>query len=173
MKDNGFNIEELDDERTLTGELVQDCDRNTPFSDEVIPLPVLEYLGEFKALIDACGEVSYFFNMKKFVTAGVNKAKIVAAAYQHDLRYYENQLNEWRAKAERSYAVLGFYAPQFGYEMPERKVFLNMLALSIERRKAYKDYLRTCLKHMATLSPVEMEKKYQKRLEKRISKING
>ena len=47
---------------------------------------VLEYLGNFKALIDACGSISYYNNMKNFINAGSNKVKIVASAYQHDKR---------------------------------------------------------------------------------------
>ena len=68
MKDDGFRFEEADDERTWGDGLVPDCEK-VEASKQVEPsLPVLEYSGEFKALIDACGQVSYFYNMKRFVS---------------------------------------------------------------------------------------------------------
>lgn len=133
-------------------------------------LPVLEYLGEFKALIDACGKVSYYFNMKKFVAAEVNKAKKIASAYEHDLAYYKDQCNEWKVKAERSYEVLKLHAAKFGYEMPAKKDYLNSLTISKDRRAAYKGYLATCLKNRKTLSPAELERKFQNLLKKRLKR---
>jgi len=132
--------------------------------------PVLEYLGEFKACIDACGQVSYYWNMKNFVVADVNKAKIVASAYQHDLRYYEDQLREWLEKARRSYSVLKLHAEKFGYNMPKAKEFLNGLTLSKDRRKAFKGYLETYLKKREAPSPAELEEKFQLLLEKRLKR---
>ena len=169
MKDDGFRFEESDDERTWGDGLVPDCEKVEASKS----LPVLEYLAEFKALIDACGQVSYFYNMKKFVGAGVNKAKSIASAYQHDLRYYEDQLAEWRVKAERSFAILNLHAGCFNYEMPKKKAFLNALALYKERRVAYKGYLSTCLKYGRTISPDELEVKYQKRLKRRSEKAGN
>lgn len=175
-KDNDFDdfsIEEKDDPRTWTDELVQDCekDEKVPFENDPMPLPILEYLAEFKALIDACGHVSYFFNMKKFVKANVNKAKAVASAYHHDLRYYQDQLNEWRTKARRSYSVLSIHAGKLGYEMPVEIDWLNQLAFSEDRRSAYKGYLNTCLKNFKIISPKEMEEKFQQRLLKRLKRL--
>ncbi len=165
-----YSFEEADDERTWDGSLVPDCER---YEEEVANMPVLEYLGEFKALIDACGQVSYFFNMKKFVSAGVNKAKSIASAYHHDLRYYDDQLNEWREKAKRSYAILSLHASGFGYTMPEvRNDFLNSMTVSKDRREAYKYYLDSCLKNNRTLPIQEMEAKYQRRLRKRLKRAN-
>ena len=175
VENNDFCFEERDDERTQTGELVSDCEKAvevvTPDYEEAIEvLPVLEYLGEFKALIDACGFVSYYFNMKKFVPAGVSKAKIVASAYQHDLRYYNDQYREWKAKAERSFGLLSFHAARFGYEMPPKREFLLKLTMFKDRREAYKGYIGTCLHNNRTLSPAEMEKKYANRVFKRLKK---
>ena len=59
------------------------------------------------------------------------------------------------------------------YEMPEKKAFLNALALYKERRGAYKGYLSTCLKHGRTLSPDELEIKYQRRLKRRSEKAGN
>ena len=172
MRNEDFSIEEIDDPRTFTGELVPDCEKSDelPFEESANSVTVLEYLGEFKALIDACGQVSYFFNMKKFVKAGVNKAKSIASAYHHDLRYYNDQLAEWKVKAERSFAIVTLHALKLGYRMPEKKHFLNLLTLYETRRKAYKDYLSTCLKNQRPLSPNELEAKYQKRLQKALEK---
>ncbi len=167
MKD-GFSIEERDDERTISGELTPDCEK--PF-EESVDLPIIEYIGEFKALIDACGQVSYFFNMRNFVSAGVNKAKVVASAYHHDLRYYQDQLDEWRAKARRSFAVLCLHAKKFGFSMPSSENgYLNMLAVSKDRRDSYKGYLTTCLKNSKALSFAELEVKFQVRLKKALNK---
>lgn len=169
-----FAVEENDDARTWTDELIFDCHNDgeggMPFKNDKPPMPILEYLAEFKALIDACGKVSYFFNMKKFVKANVNKAKAVASAYNHDLRYYQDQLNEWLVKARRSYAILGLHAAKFGYEMPAENYWLNQMTVSEDRRSAYKGYLQTCLKNKKTLSPTEMEAKFQQRLQKRLKK---
>lgn len=167
IKKDDFSFEERDDERTTTGELVPDCEK--PFETVEIS-PVLEYLGEFKALIDACGQVSYFMNMENLVKADVNKAKIIASAYQHDLEYYKEQFKEWKEKAKRSFIVLSMHAGKLGYKLPNEKDFLNGLTLMKDRRDAYKDYLSTCLKHEKTLSPFEMEKKFQLRLKKRLKK---
>lgn len=162
MKDD-YRIEEADDERT--DGLVPDCDSSnkneSPFRS------VLEYLGEFRALIDACGQVSYYYNMEMFVKAGAKKAKVVASAYHHDLDYYRDQLTEWKVKAERSFAVLSLHAAKFGYKMPSKKSFLNGLTLSKDRRNAYKDYLAVCVKNNKTLSPIELEVKFQRRLRRR------
>lgn len=170
---NDYSIEERDDRRTWDDGLVQDCEKAVFFEEEVPNSPVLEYLGEFKALIDACGKVSYYFNMKKFVSAGVNKAKNIASAYHHDLKYYNDQLNEWREKAKRSYAILSLHVDRFGYKMPKAKNdFLNSLTVSKDRREAYKDYLDSCLKNNRTLSIQEMETKFQQRLQKRLKKAS-
>ena len=133
-------------------------------------LPILEYLGEFKALIDACGNISYFNNLRDFTAAGINKAKIVASAYSHDFAYYDEQSREWGVKANRSYAVLKYHAEKFDYEMPEESDLLRGLVFSKDRRDAYKGYLNTCLKNEKTLSPAELEAKFQARLRKRLEK---
>ncbi|MBR3228664.1 hypothetical protein IKF67_00270 [Candidatus Saccharibacteria bacterium] len=169
MREDDFSFEEQDDDRTWGDELIPDCEREETVEEEVVP-PVLEYLGELKAMIDACGQVSYYYNMRNFIRAEVNKAKVVASAYNHDLLYYKVMYKEWEAKARRSYSILGLHAAKFGYKMPPENDFLNSLALSKDRREAYKDYLVTCLKNEKTLSPAEMEKKFQKRLQRRLKK---
>ena len=174
IDDDGWRFEENDDERTWGNELTPDCeevpfDNELPFPEQEIS-PVLEYVAEFKALIDACGCVSYYFNMKKYVAAEVSKAKIVAAAYSHDLRYYEDQLSEWKVKADIAFGALAVQAARLGYTMPKKKLFLNMLALYKDRREAYKGYLQTCLKKDQALSPIGLELKYQKLLRKRMKK---
>lgn len=172
-----YRIEESDDPRTWGDELVSDCEakeqqpKEEPKEEGIVS--ILEYLGELKNLIDACGNVSYFWNMKRYVKADVNKAKIIAAAYQRNLRYYEDQCNEWRVKAERSFIVLKALAEKFGYEKPDRKDFLNKLTLYKDRRDAYKVYLRTCLKNKTPISFEELEDKYEKRLLKRTNGTNG
>jgi hypothetical protein len=175
MIDNGYNIHEHDDPRTWDNSLVPDCEKVLEQSEEFFgndeKLPVLEYIGEFKNLIDSCGQVSYFWNMRDFVKHGtVNKAKIVASAYNHDVHYYDEQLANWRIKARRSYSILNLHAVKFGYSVPEETTFLNDLTLSGDRRKAYKDYLGTCLKNYTTLSPQDLERKFQRRLKKRFKK---
>lgn len=170
LRDKDFCIEEQDDKRTWGDELVPDCEKGSEasFGEDTELLPVLEYLGEFKALIDACGNASYYFNMKKFVKADVNKAKRIASYYNHDLKYYDDQLKEWRVKAERSYLILDQLASRFNYAMPEKKAFLNSLALSYDRRKAYKDYLLVAQRNLKTISPSELEAKFQKRILRRM-----
>lgn len=169
-----YRIEESDDLRTRGNELSSDCEakeqqpREEPKEEGTVS--ILEYLGELKNLIDACGNVSYFWNMKRFMAANVNKAKMIAAAYQHDLCYYEDQCNEWRVKAERSFIILKALAEKFGYERPNRKDLLNKLTLHKDRRDAYKTYLQTCLKNNIPISFEELEEKYEKRILKRANK---
>lgn len=167
-----YRIEELDDERTLYGNLVQDCERDETVENELDLAfsPILEYVAEFIAVIDACGMVSYFMNMKRCVEQNVSKAKDVAAAYQHDLRYYTKQYNDWRFKARRSFNALVFQAQQLGYEMPDQNDLLNGLTLYEGRRDCYKYYLNSYLKKNATFSPMELEKKYHNRLKKRLKR---
>lgn len=166
MRDDGFSYEELDDERTINGELAQDC--NSVSASEEIGPSAIEYVAQFKALIDACGQVSYYFNMRKYLAAEVNKVKIIASAYQHDLAYYNDQLNDWKTKAEIAFGALAFQANRLGYSLPEKKSYLNMLTLYKDRRDAYKDYLRTCLKNGELRSPARLESDFQKRLKKRL-----
>lgn len=166
MRDDGFSYEELDDERTINGELVPDCD-STSVPEEVSP-SIIEYVAQYKALIDACGQVSYYFNMRKYLAAEVNKVKIIASAYQHDLAYYNDQLKDWKAKAEIAFGALAFQADRLGYSLPEKKSYLNMLTLYKDRRDAYKDYLRTSLKNGKPRSPAKLELDFQKRLKKRL-----
>jgi hypothetical protein len=167
IKDDGFRFEETDDPRTFSGSLVPDCE-NT--QDAGSNLPVLEYISEFRALIDACGQVSYFYHMRLFVAAELKKAKEIASEYNHSFRYYDEQLKDWRAKATKKFVVLKFHGNRLGYSFPEQKSFLNELALSKDRRDAYKGYLNTCLKKQKTFSPDELENKFQKRLKKRLGK---
>jgi len=131
----------------------------------------LEYLAQFGDLINACGQVSYFLNMKKCLDAQVRKAINVAASYNHDKRYYAEQLDEWRWKAKRSLGILKFKAQKAGVEFDISKFgddngFLNMPAISKDRRKNYKGYLD----RSHTLSPVELEARYQKLLQKRMKR---
>ncbi|MBP5647963.1 hypothetical protein J6X04_01580 [Candidatus Saccharibacteria bacterium] len=168
MRNKEYGFEEADDERTWSDELIPDCEREDLQDESNIDLPVLEYVAEFLAMIDACGQVSYYFNMRKFVAANVTKAKNVAAAYQHDLRYYREQLGDWKAKAERSYGILGLKAEKLGYKMPEKRDILNALALHKDRRECYKYYLNNYLEKNKTFSPEELEQKYALRLKKRM-----
>lgn len=170
MSDN-YRIEEKDDPRTWGDELSPDCEEKEPeIPQEEWDVTVLEYLGELKYLIDACGNVSYFWNMKNFTKAGVNKAKMIATAYQHDVRYYDEHLREWRVKAKRSFVVLKTLAGKLGYDMPGQRVLLNDLTLSKDKRDAYKAYLRTCEKNHVSISFDELEAKYRKRILKRSKK---
>lgn len=132
--------------------------------------PVLEYLAEFKALIDACGQISYFNNMRDFKAAGVLKASIVASAYSHPYAYYDDQSREWGVKASRSYAVLKYQAEKLGFEIPAEDDLLKMLTYKKDRREAYTGYLNTCLKNDKAWSPAELEEKFQNRLKKRMKK---
>ena len=120
MRDDGFRFEERDDERTWNGELKPDCEREILPQQQLWTLSEIEYLTEFKSVIDACGQVSYFMNMEKFFRAEVNKVKNVAAAYQHNLWYYRDQYNEWRVKAERAYMILQTKANDLGIELPAK-----------------------------------------------------
>lgn len=164
MKEEDFRFDEADDPRTWGEELVPDCEKNKN-------LPVLEYLSGFRALINACGQVSYFYNMRLSVAVGVNKAaRVIAPAYHHNFRYYDDKLKDWRAKAKKSFIILEFHGKKLGYYFSEQTSFLNSLALSKDRREAYKGYLDTCFKQHKALSPNEMEEKFQKRLQKRLNK---
>ena len=178
---NGYSFEETDDSRTSSGELVPDCEKiEGPSDDEdileteadkVLPdLLLIEYVAEFRSLIDACGQTSYYWNMKQFVAERVKKAEDIAAAYQHDARYYTEQYREWAAKAKRSYKILGMHAARLAYKMPEIKGMLNSLTLYKDRRECYRYHLDNCLKRGAALSPEELEKKYEARIAKRKQK---
>ena len=170
MRDDGFRIEEVDDERTIDDTLIPDCEA-VPFTDEnELSLPVLEYVAEFKALIDACGWVSYYYNMKRFLAANANKAKIVASSYNHDLRYYNDQLNTWREKARRSFDVMSLHAKKFGFIVPNKNDFLNSLTLYKTRRDCYKYYIGRCLKTESIMSPKQLEQKFAERLNKRLKR---
>ena len=168
MRDDGFCYEESDDERTFGDELIPDCEREY-FQDEAVPdFTILEYVAEFHSVIDACGQVSYYMRMKRNVAENVAKAKIVAAAYQHDLRYYTDQYNEWHAKAEGAFGALSFQAEKLGFEMPLRKNLLNALTLYKDRRKCYKYYLDSRLEKNVAFSPRQLEQEYQKMVRKRL-----
>ncbi len=178
FKNNGYSFEETDDSRTFSSELIPDCEKVNGLPDDndileaeadkvLSDLLPLEYVAEFRSLIDACGQTSYYWNMKQFVVERVKKAEDIAAAYQHDAGYYNEQYREWAAKAKRSYKILGLHAARLAYKMPEMREMLNELTLYKDRRECYRYYLDSCLKTGATLSPEELEKKYAARIEKR------
>ena len=171
MKDDGYRFEEMDDPRTIGDVLTPDCERGNslPFGEEVC-LPVFEYLNEFKTLIRCCGKVAYNHNMIRDIKDGVSKAIEVSSKYHHDLSYYEKQKAKWKGKTERSYAILSFYAGRFGFDVPEKRYFLNVLTLSKDRRKAYNGYLDTCLDNKKAISPTKLEYKYYQLLEKRMGR---
>ena len=181
IKNDDFSFEEKDDPRTSTGELIPDCEKveESPVgddileaqADEILPdLMLLEYVAEFRALINACGWVSYYMNMKNGCIGNVSKIKLVAAAYEHDAKYYTEQYDEWRYKAEQSYVVLSLHAGKLGYSMPNKSDFLNGLTFYKKRRECYKYYLEEYLPKGETFSPAELEKKYNDRLKKQLKR---
>jgi len=172
FEDNGYSFEEQDDPRTWDDSVENRQAQEDSTSGSVwIETQKSEYIAEFASLIYAAGQLSYYHSMLRNVKNDVKKVKTIAAAYNRDLQYYGEQLQEWRAKADRCFKVLAECAKNldisFNYE---EKFFINELALHIDRREAYKDYLVTAQKHNTPISPEDLEKKYQNRLRKRANK---
>ncbi|MBR2658385.1 hypothetical protein IKD57_00610 [Candidatus Saccharibacteria bacterium] len=168
-----WKIEESDDERTLSdsNEITEDCNvKKKEVENENFGLPVMEYLSALAKFVDTCGQLSYFWNMKNNMSAKVDKVLNIADEYNHTNDYYNKQHAEWKAKAEKAYIKLEFFASIIGYEMPEQKKYINLMALSKDRRECYRYYLERCLKNKETLPPDEFEKLFERRLSKRLNK---
>lgn len=184
--DVDYDIEEADDERTIMSNIIKYAEKVTYkrelTAEEIAELEeratrMIPYYGDLKAIIDACGKVSYYWNMKHGVKSNVQQMKIIASAYQHDAKYYQKMLNEWRWKARRSLATFKIRANALGLKVnPESEYekavewdnnFLNQLAISDDRRKCYKEYIFSYSLKAETLSVEELEKFYQRRLTRR------
>lgn len=184
--DADYDIEEADDERTIMSHIVRYAETVTKkreLTDEEIAeleekaVKMIPYYGDLKAVIDACGMVSYYWNMKHGVKSNVQQMKIIASAYQHDAKYYQKMLDEWRWKAKRSLATLKIRANALGITVnPEKEYqkalewdnnFLNQLAVSEDRRRCYKEYIFSYSLKAQALSVDELEKFYQRRLIRR------
>jgi hypothetical protein len=172
VENNGYSFEEQDDPRTWDDSLEAQVARDDSVSESVwLETKKSEYIAEFGLLIYAAGQLSYHHSMLRNVKNDVKKVKTIAAAYDRDLEYYREQLQEWRAKADKSFKILAECAKNLGIQFDyEEKFFINELALHIDRRTAYKDYLRTAQKRNTPISPEDLEIKYQNRLKKRQQK---
>ena len=169
--DDEYRFEERDDERTFGEGLISDLEAAEQDKLEKAEAWLKEYISEFYQLINSCGQVSYYSNMRHFVQEEQHKAKLVAASYEHDLAYYKEQEISWVAKARRGLAVLKFKASLVGYDFEEEdNTFLNNLALSKDRRESYKYYLAHFKKNGKIYSPDELEYKYIQRIMKRKKK---
>ena len=165
---DGYKFEERDDERTLTSELVPDCDAF--YVEATKENCILEYMSQFKMLIEACGKVGYFWNMERCLSPKISKVEVSASTANHT-KDFKKQRIEWVNKANIAYAALSIHARRLGIDMPEdEKAFLNALAISKDRRKCYTSYLNNRIEKNLTLSPDELEGFFQKRLEKRLKK---
>lgn len=130
---------------------------------------ILDYWSELKTLVDACGQTSHYWHMWHGVKEGVPKMKIVSENYKRNIGYYHDQYKEWKYKASTSLSRLKMKAaPLFKVciDISDRD-FLNMLTLDKGRRDAYKCYMRTYVRKCEPHPVTTLEKKYQKRLEKR------
>lgn len=184
--DGDYDIEEADDERTIMSQIIRYAETVT-YKRELAPEEITEleeratkmipYYADLKAIIDASGMVSYYWNMKHGIKGNVQQMKIIASAYQHDASYYQKMLDEWRWKARRSLATFKVKANVLGVPVnPEKEYqrgiewdngFLNQLAISEDRRKCYKDYIFSYSLKAEVLSVDELEKFYQRRLTRR------
>ncbi len=130
-----------------------------------------EYIVEFRAVIEACGNVGYHFKMLENLKNNNPKAQAVATAYQRSPAYYQVELKYYVNQAREAFKRLGLQATRFGFNMPDENSYLNGLALYEDRRDCYKYYLKNhCEKKGKILSPFELESKYQLRLRKREKK---
>lgn len=187
--DEEYDIEEADDERTIMSQIIEYAETVTYkrklAAEEVAELEkkatrIFSYYGDLKAIIDACGKVSYYWNMKHGLKGNVQQMKMIASAYQHDLKYYEKMLNEWRWKAKRALATFKIQAHALNITVnPESEFkkalewddqFLRQLAISDDRRKCYKDYIASYALKVEVLSVEKLEELYQDRLTRRAKK---
>ena len=66
MQGNNYNIEERDDERTVTGELIQDCSKAF-VKEEEFDTSGSDYVKVFRQMIDACGKIAYNRGFKTYL----------------------------------------------------------------------------------------------------------
>ena len=183
--DPDFSFEELDDERTFQvfdDESEEDAEsepkmaERKPVEPKEKPKPkmpynsqVLNYYSELKTLIDACGQTAHYWHMWKGLEEGVPKMQMISGNYRRTISYYKGQYKDWKYKAQSSLAALKVKAaPLFkvGLGIADKDL-LNMLTLEIDRRNAYKQYIKTLYKKCKPLSVMDLEKKYQERLLRR------
>lgn len=138
-------------------------------NDSVTNNTVVEYLGNFKSLLDACGQIACYANKRRFLKVGVNNRRFTVSSNRSCRDYYGEKRDEWHKKAEEAYDDFCVNAGELGYEVPDKEKYLDGMLSSKERRDAYKCYLNTCIKNNKALSPEEMEKKFQHRMQRHLS----
>ena len=137
--------------------------------DKNLEVKIYIYYEEFRRLISACGWVSYYWNMQNGIQGKVSKVQHIAEYYDHNERYYSEQLNEWRFKAERSFEILVNDGKAIGVDNSDivKKDFLNSLVYDADRRSSYKRYIDTRMKRHEALNIQEIENLYLNKVRKR------
>ena len=180
-----YNFEELDDPRTWQPNcLIPDWDAKA--EEEVGELVLVSGLAHsdrtpetdefwvgFERLLDACGQVAYYWHMVQNVgKAPHNQAKNIAEKYNRSLRYYREQREAWVFEARRALSVWQLQAYENGIEFhfdDNGKVFLNSM-LDSDRRDCARDTVKYAKPKGVLLNPDEIEDRFKKRLERRRAK---
>ena len=185
---NDYAFEERDDERTWDESLVPDCEKKVEKEVEKkkkskktrkeiideMDSSALEYVCALKILIDASGKVSYYTHMLEGNRLGVSKMIIVASAYGHELKYYAEQMKDWKYKQSEAFVRVNDLGKVLGYKdylKSKNAIFAHLF--EEDRRKNYKGYLENALRRGKTLSLAELEEKYENLLKKRLKKRLG
>ncbi len=132
-----------------------------------------EFWVRYERLLDACGQVAYYWRMAQNVgKQPYNQAKNIAVKYNHDLAYYREQRRAWTFEARRALKLWQFYAYRLGVEFhfaDDGDDFLNSL-IDSDRRDCSRDTVRYAKPKGLLLHPDEIEDRYKKRLERRREK---
>ena len=164
MKDDDYRFEESDDPRTWEpGELVADSEH---------AITIEQYWDDFTQLVNACGQVAYFWKMaRNYTSEGKNSAKQVAEKYRHNLTYYRKQKKNWVFETKRALRLwqLDAHALSVGFSLDEEKErdFLNGLVINNDRRDCARVTIKYAKSKNLLLSFDEIEARYEARLERR------
>ena len=175
-----YRIEEKDDPRTLSNELVSDSEATekeeisfdaemAPFDTEVTNL--MEYYYQFESLLAECGEVAYFFKTLQNIRRNALPVKDLLRKYQHDETYYDANTKEHIGKAKLVLAKLKavYKDKKFPYV---DKDFLNAL-VNEDRRRCYYETVKLGKKNKKFFSYTDFEERYQRRRKNREKKKNA
>jgi len=171
-----FRIEEKDDPRTLTNELVSDAEKEeisfdadvAPFDAELTKL--MEYYYQFEKLLSECGEVAYYFKTLQNIRRGSFPVKDVLRKYGHNEEYYKENVEKYVASARSTLADLKNVYKDEALPYSE-KDFLNAL-VNEDRRRSYYETVHLGKKNKKFFSYKDFEARYQRRLKNREKKNN-
>ena len=160
MFDDDYRIEEMDDERTLTGELVPDCERDLSALEEE---KLMEYYELFHQLLDDCRSFESSWKYDRMLSG--KDRRVVICASKEAKKYAHEQCEKLRAKVKDDLKKL----KEFNYQNDKipcsDRDFLNGIIMNHVRRSSYYETIRYGKKTKKYFSFQEFEERYKAKVD--------